>query len=120
MSPEQQHQLMQMRQMQMREMQMRQHQHQQRQHHHQQRHAAQQRDEKRKSPELSGPWKLVHQHKSSLLVAGIVFVVLSYVAPRLASAVPHFLTPAGRFNAMGIVAVAVMCGGAHKLASAYV
>lgn len=63
---------------------------------------------------------MVHQHKSSLLVAAIVFVVLAYVAPRLASTVPQLLTPAGRFNTMGIAAVAMVCGGAHKLASAYV
>lgn len=116
MSPQQQQHMMQMREMQMRDMQRR----------HVARHqaAARAAEQKRLSSpaaaELSGPWKLVHQHKSSLVVTAVVFVVLSYVAPRLASAVPHLLTPAGRFNAMGIVAVALMCGGAHTLVSAYV
>lgn len=62
----------------------------------------------------------VRQYKSSLLVTLIVFLVLSYAAPRLAQMVPQLLTPAGKFNTLGLLLIAASCGGIHRLLDHYV
>lgn len=60
-------------------------------------------------------------HKSSILVALVVFAVLAWVAPRLAAAVPRTISPAtGTFNTLGLSALAAMCGGIHVVADTYV
>ena len=63
----------------------------------------------------------IKAYKSSILVAGIVFGVLWYVAPKLAQMVPQFVNPAtGRFNVLGLVAIAFVSGGIHRLADTYI
>ena len=67
------------------------------------------------SQETTGVLGVVRKYKSALVVAGVVFLVLSYLAPKLA-AWPQLLTPAGRFNSLGILAIAGACSGAFVVA----
>lgn len=62
----------------------------------------------------------VTTYRSPLLVAAIVFLVLTYVAPRMATLVPRLLGPTGRFNALGIALIAMVCGATHGVAVAYI
>ena len=77
---------------------------------------------KRRPREEAGPGWLARarQYKSSLLVAAVVLVVLMYVSPKLAQLVPRLLTPMGKFNFAGLLIVAALCGGIHRVADVYV
>lgn len=67
-----------------------------------------------------GPWATLRRHKSSVLVAAVTFLVLWYVAPKLAAMVPQLLTPTGKFNVAGLAVVAATIGGVHRVADHYV
>lgn len=65
-------------------------------------------------------WWRLKQNKSSILVMLVVFAVLWYVAPKLAQMVPALLNASGKFNAMGLLSVAAVSGGLHRVADHYV
>lgn len=67
-----------------------------------------------------GVWAYVKAYKSSVLVTLIVFLVLSYVAPKLAQMMPQLLNPMGKFNLAGLLLISTACGGIHRLADHYV
>lgn len=77
---------------------------------------------RRSRDDAAGPGWLAKArlYKSSILVAAVVLVVLMYVSPKLAQLVPRLLTPMGKFNFMGLLIVAVLCGGIHRVADVYV
>jgi hypothetical protein len=58
------------------------------------------------------------QYKTSLLVVAVMFAVLWYVAPRLAATAPALLAPSGKFGPAGLLVLAVMTGGIHRVADA--
>lgn len=62
----------------------------------------------------------VREYRTSALVTAVVFLMLWYVAPKLAHAVPQLLTPSGRFNMAGLAILAVMAGGIHRVADSVV
>ena len=66
-----------------------------------------------------GAWDKVREYRTSLLVAGIVFVLLWYIAPKLAAAAPQLLTASGRFNLAGLAIIAAMAGGIHRVVDHY-
>ena len=72
-----------------------------------------------KRPRGGGTWAKVREYRTSLLVAAIVFVLLWYIAPKLATAAPQLLTPTGRFNMAGLGIIAAMAGGIHRVADKY-
>lgn len=59
-------------------------------------------------------------YKSSIIVGLTVLAVLVYVAPKLAQTVPQLLAPTGKFNTVGLLALAILCGGIHRVADRYV
>ena len=65
---------------------------------------------------LHRAWETAREYRTSALVTAVVFVMLWYVAPKLAHAVPQLLTPSGRFNMAGLAILAVMAGGIHRVA----
>lgn len=67
-----------------------------------------------------GVWAKIKEYKSSLLVTLIVFLILSYVTPKLASTVPQLLNQTGKFNALGLFVIAGTCGGIHRVMDHYV
>lgn len=67
----------------------------------------------------SRAWAKVREYRTSLLVAGIVFMLLWYIAPKLATAVPQLLTASGRFNLAGLAIIAAMAGGIHRVVDHY-
>lgn len=68
----------------------------------------------------SGVWAKIKEYKSSILVTLIVFLILSYVTPKLASTVPQLLNQTGKFNALGLLVIAGTCGGIHRVMDHYV
>lgn len=69
---------------------------------------------------LPGGFRLA-EYKSSLLVAAIVFAMLTYVLPRMRAASPSFLlAPTGHFNALGLAVASALAGAAYRFLSAYV
>lgn len=75
---------------------------------------------KKKKSLLSSALDAVRDYKSSLLVGLVVFLVLSYAAPKLALVAPRLLTPAGRFGALGLLIIALACGGIHRVLDRFV
>lgn len=67
-----------------------------------------------------GVKSVLRTYKSSILVACTVLAVLMYVAPKLAQTVPQLLAPTGKFNTVGLLMLAIMCGGIHRVADRYV
>jgi len=53
------------------------------------------------------------QYKHALLVAGVVFTMLYWVAPRAATSVPQLFHD-GRLNTLGIVLVALLSGAIYR------
>lgn len=74
----------------------------------------------RKRKHGSGMMARLKMYRSSIVVAGVVFLVLTYVSPRLAQMIPRLLTPTGRFNMIGLFIIAAMCGGIHRVADEHV
>ena len=74
----------------------------------------------RRASKGGGVMAKLRDYKTSLLVAFVVFLVLLYAAPKLAQAVPHLLTPAGKFNSLGLLVIAASCGGIHRVLDHYV
>jgi hypothetical protein len=64
------------------------------------------------------PWW--HKYKPGLLVAAIVFVMLVYGVPRIKTSVPYVLSPTGKLNAVGLGAVALLCGALYQGGSRFV
>jgi hypothetical protein len=62
----------------------------------------------------------LREYKTAALMAAIVFVVLWYVAPKLAAAAPQLLTPTGKFKTTGLLLLAVASAGIHRVADHYV
>jgi hypothetical protein len=71
---------------------------------------------RRSKPSLHGSTlSFIGHYKSTLIVIGIVFLVLTYVAPRLSRGVPRLLDPTtGRFNVAGIAVLALVSGGMFR------
>lgn len=69
---------------------------------------------------VGGVWAKIKEYKSSVLVTLIVFLILSYVTPKLASTVPQLLNQTGKFNALGLFVIAGTCGGIHRVMDHYV
>lgn len=68
-----------------------------------------------------GGWMArAREYKTSLLVAVVVFLVLSYAAPKLAQLAPQLLTPMGKFNTMGLLLIGASCGGIHRVMDHYI
>lgn len=68
-------------------------------------------------------WGLVDKlrsFRSTLLVILVVFGVLQYVAPKVGSTLPYVLGPTGRLNMAGMLVLAVICGGIHRVSDTYV
>ena len=65
-------------------------------------------------------WLDWRQYKPGLLVAAIVLVMLVYGVPRIKAAIPHLVTPVGRLNHVGFVAVALLTGAAYQASSKFV
>lgn len=64
--------------------------------------------------------ELMKTYRTSILVGLVVFLVLKYVAPKLATALPgQVLTANGKFNARGLLLLAAMAGGIHRVADRY-
>ena len=71
-------------------------------------------------PSAPGPWS-AQARRQAALVAVIVLIMLWYVAPRLARSVPQIVDAAtGKFNGIGLIVLAAMCGVTHLLADGFV
>lgn len=60
------------------------------------------------------------QYKTSLIVVVVMFLMLWYVAPKLAQVAPVLLSPSGKFNTLGLLAISVATGGVHRVVDHYV
>ncbi len=79
-----------------------------------------QQQQQQKQQSVWTAWLDWRRYKPGLLVAGIVLVMLVHGVPRIKAGIPQLVTPVGRLNHLGFVAVALATGAAYQASSRFV